>query len=227
MCRGLIPSFRELYYCDNRQNNIIRKISNFSEKMGISNDNERLYFINDIITRNFYKVLQETCLIDAKMDKRSVDEVILVGGSTRIPKVQSMLQEFFDGKQLCQSINPDEAVAYGAAIMAAKLSGDGTTKLLKDLILKDVTPLSIGTKIDGDIMSVVIPQNTLIPTKKTATFVTAEDNQSSIMTEVYQGERTIATGNHLLGEFTIFGIPLAPKGVTKVEETYSYLFVQF
>nr|GFA66543.1 putative heat shock protein 70 family [Tanacetum cinerariifolium]GFA66557.1 putative heat shock protein 70 family [Tanacetum cinerariifolium] len=112
----------------------------------------------------------ETCLTDAKMDFRSVDEVILVGGSTRIPRVQSMLQEFFDGKQLCQGINPDEAVAYGAAIMAAKLCGDSTTKLIKDLVLMDVTPMSIGTEIRGDIMDFVIPRNTLIPTKKTATF---------------------------------------------------------
>ncbi|GJX03230.1 putative heat shock protein 70 family protein [Tanacetum coccineum] len=177
----------------------------------------------DELNMNFFtKCIEklETCLTDAKVEKGSVDEVILVGGSTRIPKVQSMLQEFFDGKQLCQSINPDEAVAYGAAIMAAKLCGDSTTKLIKDLVLMDVTPLSIGTKVVGDIMQVVIPRNTLIPTKKTATFLTAEDNQSAIMTKVYQGERTRATENYLLGQFTISGIPLAPKGVSKVEETY-------
>ena len=162
----------------------------------------------------------ETCLSDANMKKSCVNEVILVGGSTRRPKVQCILQEFFDGKQLCQSINPDEAVAYGAAIMAAKLCGDSTAKLLKDLVLMDVTPLSIGTMLHGDIMEVVIPRNTLIPTKKTATFFTTEDNQSAITTKIYQGERTRATKNYLLGEFRISGIPLAPKGVTKVEETY-------
>ncbi|GKB38189.1 putative heat shock protein 70 family protein, partial [Tanacetum coccineum] len=177
----------------------------------------------DELNMNFFtKCIRklETCLRDAKMDKRSVDEVILVGGSTRIPKVQSMLQEFFDGKKLCQSINPDEAVAYGAAIMAANLCGDSNAMLMKDLVLMDVTPLSIGTGILGDIMYTVIPRNTLIPTKKTATFVTAEDNQSTMVKKIYQGERTRSTKNYLLGEFTISGIPLAPKGVSKVEDTY-------
>lgn len=148
----------------------------------------------------------ETCLADSNMNKGSVDEVILVGGSTRIQKIQRMLQEFFDGKELCKNINPDEAVAYGAAVMAAKLSGE-TSEMVKELMLMDVTPLSLGTEVNGEVMWVLIPKNTPIPTKKTKTFTTCSDNQSSMETKVYQGERTKSTDNYLLGSFTIYGIP--------------------
>ncbi|CAH1432934.1 unnamed protein product [Lactuca virosa] len=161
----------------------------------------------------------EKCLVDANLNKGSVDEVILVGGSTRIQKVQSMLQEFFDGKELCKSINPDEAVAYGAAVMASNLCGQAN-KMIKELVLLDVTPLSLGTEVDGDIMSVIIPRNTPIPTKKTDTFITVYDNQSSMETMVYQGERTRSTDNFLLGSFIISGIPPAPKGVSVVEDCF-------
>jgi L1 cell adhesion molecule like protein len=149
-----------------------------------------------------------SCLADAKIDKNSVDDVVLVGGSSRIPKVKQLLQEFFKGKELCKSINPDEAVAYGAAIQAALLS-DGI-KSVPNLILQDVTPLSLGTSIDEDIMSVVIPRNTLIPVKKKAVYYTCEDDQSSVKIDVYEGERMIASENNLLGLFR-FSVPRAPR----------------
>ncbi|KAL7589238.1 hypothetical protein Lser_V15G39485 [Lactuca serriola] len=161
----------------------------------------------------------EACLADANMKKGSVDEVILVGGSTRIQKIQRMLHEFFDGKELCKSINPDEAVAYGAAVMAANLCGQ-TTKMIKELVLLDVTPLSLGKEIIGERMQVVIPRNTPIPTKKTMNFVTTADNQSSTDIMVYQGERTRSTDNFLLGSFEISGIPPAPKGVAVLEDCF-------
>ncbi|KAL7590608.1 hypothetical protein Lser_V15G39483 [Lactuca serriola] len=154
----------------------------------------------------------ETCLVDANMYKGDVDEVILVGGSTRIQKVQSMLQEFFDGKELRKSIHPDEAVAYGAAVMASNLCCQLTTKMIKDLMLLDVTPLSLGRGVRGERMSVVIRRNTPIPTKKTKNYYKTEDNKTYSNIKVYQGERTRSTDNFLLGSFTISGIPPAPKG---------------
>ncbi|KAK2394698.1 heat shock cognate 70 kDa protein [Trifolium repens] len=152
----------------------------------------------------------ESCLIDAKMDKSRVDDVVLVGGSSRIPKVQQLLQEFFKGKELCKSINPDEAVAYGAAVQAALLS-EGINNVPK-LVLQDVTPLSLGRSVQGDIMSVVIPRNTCIPVKKTRSYVTTEDNQSSSTITVYEGERTRASDNNLLGSFILSGHTPAPRG---------------
>ncbi|KAJ0691520.1 putative Heat shock protein 70 family [Helianthus annuus] len=157
----------------------------------------------------------ETCLSDAKMKKSDVEQVILVGGSTRIPKVQHMLQEFLDGKELCKSVNPDEAVAHGAAVMAAKLSGS-TVKSVQDVLLHDVTPLSLGINVLGDVLSVVIPRNTPIPTSNAVEYYTTCDNQSVIDIKVYQGERSRSTDNHLLGKFSICEIPLAPKGVSSI-----------
>ncbi|XP_047963366.1 heat shock cognate 70 kDa protein-like [Salvia hispanica] len=157
--------------------------------------------------------LVEKCLSDAKMQWRSVDEVVLVGGSSRIPKVQEMLQEFFGGKKVRKTINPDEAVAYGAAVLAAKLNGQGNEKV-QNVVLLDVTPLSLGIECNGDVMSVIIPRNTPIPTRwQKNGFPTTMDNQTSVRFTVYEGERSKATDNNLLGEFWLKGIPAAPRGV--------------
>ncbi|WCJ19533.1 Heat shock 70 kDa protein [Euphorbia peplus] len=157
----------------------------------------------------------ELCLSDAKIDKSSVHDVVLVGGSTRIPKVQQMLQDFFIGKELCKSVNVDEAVAYGAAVQAAILSGEGNEEV-QDLVLLDVTPLSLGIESGAEsVMSVVIPRNTRIPTKKEKGWTTRIDNQTSIRISVYQGERALVRDNIFLGEFDLCGIPPAPKNVAE------------
>ncbi|KAJ9540784.1 hypothetical protein OSB04_027290 [Centaurea solstitialis] len=161
----------------------------------------------------------KTCLEDAKMDKTSVDEVVLVGGSSRIPKVQELLQRFFNGKKLCQRINPDEAVAYGAGYLAAKLSGVDN-EAVRGLELIDITPLSLGVGCKGDVMSVLIPKNTPIPTKKEDKFYTTSDGQTSVNIEVYQGERLKSTENYLLGNFRLSGLPSAPRGEVEIIECF-------
>ncbi|GJN18618.1 hypothetical protein PR202_gb05794 [Eleusine coracana subsp. coracana] len=163
----------------------------------------------------------EKCLHEANMDKSSVHDVVLVGGSTRIPKVQSMLRDFFDGKELCRKINPDEAVAYGAAIQASILNGETGDCKVRDMVLLEVTPLSLGIESrDDHTMTMVIPRNTAIPVKKTKTFRTFHNNQRSCKFPVYEGESASTKENNLLGEFKISGLPPGPKGTIKFEVTF-------
>ena len=173
---------------------------------------------NNICGSIFRKALEpvEKVLTDAKVSKNKVDEIVLVGGSTRIPKIQELLSSFFNGKKLNKSVNPDEAVAHGAAVQAAILSGNDEN-LKSEILLIDVTPLSLGIETSGGVMTNIIDRNSTIPCQKNKIFSTYVDNQPAVTIKIYEGERVKTSDNHLLGEFTLSDIPPMPRGTPQIQ----------